>query len=508
MIFKYINKAASLLAAIVLGFTAVSCADKSDTEPGQDEYTISSYRKEFVFTFREGVMKSTVTTNAPVWSVKTSYTWINVSSIENESGERVIEVKVSENGSSDQRVGHFDLIGSDENGKELVRTSVIVTQNPKRGVVDGAILFDDSTFENYILDDFDQNSDGAITEEEAARIITLDLENTGINSVGGVRYFPNLDHLDVSDNNVKYIDVSGLQKLASLFFNMNKVSSLKVENCSALQSIMGRTNKLQSVDFSTIADHLKVLDLSQNVLTSANLSGMTSLEYAALGKNNIVSLDLTGCSKVSILSIPSNQISELDLSDLAELLTLDCSENNLQSLDLTSCTKLGLLNVNKNSRLNQLDLSKSPIVDLDICGTKIASLNISKPSDVATLKMSNTLFETFDFAAYSGLTILHCSDMKNLASGNIDLKANILLQEFVCKNSNITAVDFSNAKELVEVDLQNNKLTSLDLSNSKKLTSVKVSGNSDLTTLYISKDLKGSSTLKIEKGQTCTVIYK
>ena len=512
---KNILRAVGVAAALIMG---ISCSKTEN--PGGDKgyYTIETYRKDFSFNFREGSLRSLVITNADNWLAEANYSWLKVTkesdsssdqpqsgaSQEDISKEAVLVVTVLENNDEGQRKGSFDLIGIDKEGNELVRVSIPVVQNPNSGVVDGAIMFDDTKFEEFIISSFDLDGDSKLSEEEALNIKSLDLENMGFTSIEGIRYFKNLETLDANQNNLKKIDVSGLKKLKYVYFNMNKVSSFICNDCPLLQSIMARSNNLSNVNLLGMKSSLQVLDLMQNNLVSLDLSDMKLLEYVAVGKNNLTSLNVQGCEKLSMFSCNDNKLTSLNLKGLKELLTFDCSNNVIQSLSLEDCTKLGMLNVSGNTIMKSLDLTNNPIIHLTASNTNISSLQLASQKDVETLRVSDTQINSLDLAPYTALKNLECS---NLSLESLDLSENHELENLECVASGLKALDLKGKTKLVNVNLKDNTISVLDLGDSQKLEKVVVKGNPSMT-LTLPKSLQDSHSLQLDVASDCKIMYR
>ena len=140
-------KAASIFAAITIGFTIPVSCEKPAPEVQQKEYVLSSHREEFVFDYRPGSLRSTIATNANSLKLHSNYSWFVGEITETSSDGFVLEITVEENTSGSQRKGAIDLIAMDESEAEVKRISIPITQNTNSGTVDGKIIFEDEVFE-------------------------------------------------------------------------------------------------------------------------------------------------------------------------------------------------------------------------------------------------------------------------------------------------------------------------------------------------------------------------
>ena len=162
--------------------------------------------------------------------------------------------------------------------------------------------FPDEKFRNYVLTEFDKNSDSKLSSEEIAAVTKIEANNKGIKSLDGVGFFTALETLNCWGNELTGLDLS-------------KNTALKELQCS--------NSKLQS------------LDLSQN----------TNLTDLYCGKNPLTTLDLSKNTKLKVLNCSGFgnkhvELTELDLSQNTALESLDCSLNELKQLNVSGCTAL------------------------------------------------------------------------------------------------------------------------------------------------------------------------
>lgn len=109
---------------------------------------------------------------------------------------------------------------------------------------------------------------------------------------------------------------------------------------------------------------LKYLDCSRNQLTSLNVTGCTALEYLNCNNNQITSLNVTECTALKELYCYSNQLSTLDVKQCVALTYLDCMRNQLSTLNLVHNTALTGLDCNWNP-LEKIILSRYHMISED-----------------------------------------------------------------------------------------------------------------------------------------------
>ena len=202
----------------------------------------------------------------------------------------------------------------------------------------------DANFKKYLVDNFDKDGDGEISPDEAAAIEEVKCPTNAISSVKGIEAMPNLVSISLAGGTIggilESIDVTANKKLMWLTITNNKITSI---------------------------------DLSQN----------TELDGLWAGDNPLESLDVTANKKITTLKIYNTNIQSIDLSNNTELKKFECHDCNMLSLDLTKNTKLKSLNCSFAHLSGSIDLSNN---------TKLTSLYINGNPDLTTIWM----WEGFD----------------------------------------------------------------------------------------------------------------
>ena len=123
------------------------------------------------------------------------------------------------------------------------------------------------------------------------------------------------------------------------------------------------------------------LDLGGNALTS--VTGLSSMPLTHLGISNnlLTTLDVTGCTLLSDLDCGNNHITSITgLSTCTALTQLSCNNNSITSITgLSTCTSLTYLNCNSNSITN---ISVAALTLLAACYFKSNNLSASVVSSV------------------------------------------------------------------------------------------------------------------------------
>lgn len=91
-------------------------------------------------------------------------------------------------------------------------------------------IFPDQSFENFIREFADTDSDGYLTQAEIAGVTALDVSGKDIASLQGIEIFTELETLTCSNNSLIELDVTALTKLTTLTCENNKTAVVVDEN--------------------------------------------------------------------------------------------------------------------------------------------------------------------------------------------------------------------------------------------------------------------------------------
>ena len=152
------------------------------------------------------------------------------------------------------------------------------SQNPtitgayREEVPAGGVIFDDINFEFLILSEFDSDSDGFISSDEADAITEINCPGLGIKSLKGIEEFVNLTKFNCYDNLLTGALVLTNPKLENLILSNNSITSLNVSACTSLTMLSCDNNNLNGLDL-TLNIALSYLDCQSNSnLLSVKLS--------------------------------------------------------------------------------------------------------------------------------------------------------------------------------------------------------------------------------------------
>lgn len=245
--------------------------------------------------------------------------------------------------------------------------------------------FPDANFLKYVEKIIDTDHSGTLSQEERNATVIYVL-GMGIKDLTGIEFFPELENLDCSENQLTQLDVSKNPKLKRLVCYENKLTSLDVSGNTSLTELHCYTNQLTSLNLGENAN-LDILNCVVNRLTSLDLSGNANLTRLACSSNLLTSLDVSNNPTLILLDCERNLLTSLNVSENTVLAALVCGSNKLDELDVSENTALKELYCS-NNQLTSLDLSKNTELDtLDCSGNKLSlELSDSGRFDLSALK--------------------------------------------------------------------------------------------------------------------------
>lgn len=312
--------------------------------------------------------------------------------------------------------------------------------------------FPDEKFFDYVKENIDTNKDGylSIVEREAVKDLNLNTpyeENSKYQNLVGIKYFPNLQKLTCTGNEIIELNLSENKNLTYLDCSNNDIKSLNISQCKDLTYLNCSRNNLNDS-----------LDLKNN----------TELKDLICGRNGDMQLNLENNIKLQNLDLSGGRIPTIDLSKNLDLRTLNCNSGWVTKLDLSKNLELTELYCNENYSLDKLDLRNNKKL------TKITSFN--SPVKELLLPENNEIKE------------IDC-DRNQLTE--LDLSSSPKLTKLKCQNNQLKKLDVSKNPALIELYCNENQITSLDLSNNTKLS--EFNGRDQKYNLTI---IKGSRVIK------------
>lgn len=278
--------------------------------------------------------------------------------------------------------------------------SIDVAQSAIEDVVE---LIPDIRFKLFCYNTLDRNKDGRITPSEANSIYQIDCSETGIASMEGIAYFPNITSLDCSAN-----ALTGT-------IDLSKNSSLTSLDCSA--------NALSGT-----------IDLSKN----------SSLQHLVCKHNNLTAIILPSNNKIQTLKVGDNPLlSSLNISSCPLLTELNCIETGFTTLDVSHNALLTSLGISYIRQLSDLELGEVDITKCyyDVDDETRYDDHLSFGVFTMSFRISGTKVKLLDLAIGTrseGLTYtIDVSDCPALETLNLNASGNkIILKKRRSQNSN------------------------------------------------------------------------
>ena len=184
-----------------------------------------------------------------------------------------------------------------------------------------------------------------------------------VSSIEGIKLFTSLPSLYISEEHLTSLDVSGLTSLQKLTVYSEHLASLNVSGCTNLESMIYRYSTLTELDL-TGCTSLRELYLSTGQLRELDLSGYTSLQKVDLTLGlSLRELNLSGCTSLQDI------IAEMEYDGQDEEWEDFYNRNRLPPLkvDVSGCTSLQELNC-RYIFLTALDASGCTSLKYLYCG--------------------------------------------------------------------------------------------------------------------------------------------
>ncbi|QKX06348.1 hypothetical protein HN014_15985 [Aquimarina sp. TRL1] len=237
-------------------------------------------------------------------------------------------------------IGVPDVIYADTNISWKKDTITLYATDCNRSEI---IVFTNETFKEVLrfekvvslngvnLDsDVDFNNDGEISLIEAEAVRELNLKDKGLNSLDEIKYFKNLERLNIDNNQIAVlnlsknlhlkdiqaekngmtaIDLSKNQKIESIKLFQNNLVKLEV-NSEALRELSCGFSGLQELSIP-LSKHVEHLFLAGNELTSVNISHLTKINYLNVSENKLTFLNINNGNNEVLQSLDTSDNPEL-----------------------------------------------------------------------------------------------------------------------------------------------------------------------------------------------------
>lgn len=246
----------------------------------------------------------------------------------------------------------------------------------------------DSNLKNYILSNYDTNTDGKIDENEVLNVNRIECPNMGINSFDGMDWFTNISYIDLSDNNLESIDIGSFTNLTELNLSGNMITTISFARTKGVTSLNLSSNQLTEIDNFSNLKNLVTADLSNNKLTAINADYLMKLTDFNVSNNELSTCSVHYDTKLAHFDCSYNNLTELNIWTLSGVVTFNCSDNPLINIKHTtymkgltelncSRTDIVTLDLSQNTVLSKLDAIECPnLTDIYVGDNVIGEINV------------------------------------------------------------------------------------------------------------------------------------
>lgn len=273
----------------------------------------------------------------------------------------------------------------------------------------------DDNFEQAIIDlGFDDILDDYVLTSNINEVGGLGLISKNISDLTGIEGFRDLLNLDLSSNNLSFVDLSKNKVLRNVNLSGNQFQSIDLTKNIELESLKIDNNYLTELDVSKNIE-LSTLQVDENNLSEIDVSNNIGLGYLTLINNSLTKIDVRNNLKLSNLRLDRNEISEINVRRNINLKRLSLSYNNISSIDISKNKVLEILNLNFN-KLSKINVYlNTNLNSLRVSNNKLDNLDVTNNLDLTTLDISNTgLAPAFDVSKNFGLVEFDLTSNPNL----------------------------------------------------------------------------------------------
>ena len=383
----------------------------------------------------------------------------------------------------------------------------------------------DANFRAYVLANFDTDSDGILTMEEAAAVTAMEYKDSQktIFDLTGIEYFSALEIIDIISQkyttadftyninlkrvtigysdaletvnvstcaNLEFLGVGGSSSLTGIDLSNNPnltqlvayntgFTALDLSNNTKLTSLSVNGPNLTSVDLSMLTE-LTTLTIGGDAMTSVDVTKNINLTELSVTGENITKLDVSNNTKLTSLSVASTGLTALDVTQCRDLRRLTIDFTSISELDLSNCLKLTYVSAYQDFALTTVWLATGQTIDstMGISSDMIKYKEAEAPADVTANAVDPNfrayLLENFDTDGNDAL-----SGEEAAAITEIDITGLGI--------TSIEGVEYFFMPNITVLKLADNELTSLDLVSFKNLTELycsnnQIAGSMDLST--------------------------
>ena len=256
-----------------------------------------------------------------------------------------------------------------------------------------------------------------VTNAELASITVLKCNESNIENVKGIELLTNLVDLNLSDNNISSINLTSNTKITNLLLSNNKLSTIDLSKNVNLENLYLNGNKFSTLNLKNNRD-LLVLNVNNNKLTSLDLS------------NNDKLMDLKASE--SAFTTFSKSVYKGESVTLDSVLTFPTENENVQDwlnpiwgtkdANIASVNQKGTVKADKSGSVNIVasveDIYK---ITYNVKVSEISSevYNIDDVNNTITVDNANIKTILNNIKVTNGELMIYNTSNKYVTSGNI-----------------------------------------------------------------------------------------
>jgi Leucine-rich repeat (LRR) protein len=369
----------------------------------------------------------------------------------------------------------------------------------------------DEIFKAYMVENFDADKDGGISEEEALEIKVIRCYQKEISSLEGIASCTNLEILACNRNKLRSIDVSNNLKLKELDCSFNEVGTLDLSKNTALAKLLCYSCRLSTLDLQSNLALMEV-NCHDNYFRTLNVANNTSLQKLFCQKNSLSSLDLRKNRLINTLNCRDNpKLTEVYLEENQVIGNLYINTPptyivypNYVSIKDPAFREYLIKNFDDDGdgRLSEKEVKN--VSEIDCRKLNISSLEgIGHFTNLLSLVCSGNELTTVDLSLNTSLVTLICDSNRIV---RLNVSNNPALTALSCGENEISSLNVSANLKLKSLICNGNKLASLNVDNNTKLESLLCHDNSISYFLYLNNNLS-LNTVNCKNNRNLKVLY-
>lgn len=292
-------------------------------------------------------------------------------------------------------------------------------------------------------------------------IFYLSCNNKSIKNLIGINRLENLKYLDVTNNELNFINLPPTTHLIELNISNNNIGMLNI-NGEKLEKLNISYNQLNKLDLG-LTEKLKILKIRNNQLRfiSLNAPELTVLDASY---NQIESIDLTQSKKIHSLILSNNNLSEFNFDQMKKLNLIDLRNNKIKKfLNIFNDSSFTMF-INNNTYFTSKAAYKFIFPRANVINQELSYTDFPDPifRDCIAIHRMKKFDQFKSIQCINQIDLIHDSKKIKTIKG---IEKFINLEWLTIKNHDIQSIDLRPFKKLFNADLQGNKIKSIQIAN-------------------------------------------